>query len=331
MRYARQEALASIGVDGQKRLSESKIVIIGSGALGSVASDLLARAGVGKITIIDQDIVDLTNLQRQSLYSEEDINRPKASTAKSTLSKVNSAIKLVAHDENLNSENIERLIGSPDCVLDCTDNLDTRFLLNEYARKNNIPWVHAAAIQEKGTVLAITPGGPCFRCVFPKATQGASCEDAGVLNAASHLIASLQVSEAFKILLDKPSEEMLRVNLKDNSFDKIKVNKHEGCTVCNGTFELLESKEESIETDDFSLRRCKTRAGFSAQPVKNTKLDLESIKREFEVVIDTPILLVIGTEAGKTIVHSYGELLFKECEDVELMKKVAEKIYQYRK
>jgi adenylyltransferase/sulfurtransferase len=321
-RYSRQEVLDFIGKEGQSKLSSSSVAIVGCGALGSVAAELLVRAGIGHLTIIDHDIVELSNLQRQALYTESDVLKAKASCLKSHLESINHHVKITAHDKNLNFENISALLKA-DLVLDCTDNIDTRLLINEFCVKNRLPWIHSAAIQEKGVVMNFLPGGPCFCCVFPKITQAGSCEELGILNSTSHITSSIQVVEAIKILLGKPAEkDLVRINSLSHTIVKLAVKKIPDCPVCNQKFEILEGK-----LPDFTVQKCKTRKGWSAKPKRNIKLNLNDIKKKFKVILDTPILLVIDHE-GEIVIHDYGELLFKELKDEQRIKKISDEIYK---
>ncbi|MBT5022420.1 HesA/MoeB/ThiF family protein [Candidatus Woesearchaeota archaeon] len=346
-RYSRQEIFEKIGKKGQQKLLNSKVVVVGVGALGTTVCDLLARAGIGEIILIDHDVIDQTNLQRQTLFCEEDIGKPKASTAKKYLEKINSEIKIIAHDDHLNNENVTLL--DSDVVVDCTDNIDTRFLINEYCKKEKINWVHGAAIRDKGTMFVFSFGLnglnglndsgdlPCFKCIFPNISQGESCEEAGVLGAVTNIIGSIQANETIKLLVGLEHEkDLLRLNLLDNNIDKIKVNKNSECSVCAGDYSCLMSAEsgaefsiESTELSNFSkftIQKCKTKAGWSAKPKQNLKLNLDAIKQKYETIMDTPILLVIDCE-GEIIVHNYGEILFKELKDEEKMKKIVAEIY----
>jgi adenylyltransferase/sulfurtransferase len=166
MRYLRQEILREIGKNGQSRLHNSVVAVIGLGALGSVSAELLTRAGIGKLIIIDRDFVELSNLQRQSVYGENDVGKPKAVQAAKHLGRINSEVRIDFYFEDLDFENIGRILPEkPDLILDCTDNLTTRFLINDYAIKNNIPFIYSAAIGTKGYVFSIIPHrSACLRC-----------------------------------------------------------------------------------------------------------------------------------------------------------------------
>jgi len=322
-RYSRQEVLSLIGKDGQEKLSSSSVTVVGCGALGSVAAELLARAGIGSMTLVDHDVVDLTNLQRQALYTESDISKPKASALKAHLAEVNSTVKLKAYEQHMNFENISDLINGADLVLDCTDNIETRRLMNEFCVKKKIPWIHSAAVQEKGVVLVILPGGPCFNCIFPKVTQAGSCEELGILNSTSHTTAATQVVEAIKLLLGKePDSNLIRIDSWTHEIEKFKVKQLPGCKVCDEKFSLLKG-----DVPDFTITECKTKRGFSVKHKRNLKMDLEGVKKRFKVKLDASILVVVDYE-GEIIVHGFGELLFKDLKDKGRIQAIADEIYQ---
>lgn len=269
MRYARQIAFQEIGRKGQVKLGKSTIAIIGIGALGSIAAELLARAGVGRLILIDRDIVELTNLQRQVLFREKDVGRPKAVAAKELLSEINSEIKIEVLPIDLNYKNIRNL--KADLVLDCTDNLETRFLLNEYCHKNKIPLVSGAAIGSIGTVLNIVGKGPCYRCIFREAPGLETCETAGVLNTVTSVIGAMQANEALKILLKKDHEKkMIRFNAWDNEFMKISVKVNHKCPVHKGKFDYLEGKKGARP-----IKLC----GSSTFQIEGRKIDLNVVKK----------------------------------------------------
>lgn len=251
MRYARQEIFKEIGKEGQLRLSKSTAAIVGLGALGSVSAELLTRAGIGKLILIDRDTVELSNLQRQSLFNENDIGKAKASQAKEHLSKINSRVKIYFFIDDLNFENIEKILSEKNkigLILDCTDNMDTRFLINDFCVKNKIPFIYSSAIGSKGYVFNAIPdeNRPCLRCFLREAAQLETCETAGVLNTITHIIASLQTTEALKILLKKSNsgKKLLFFDVWKNELLKIKANKNKNCICCaNKIFEYLNGKK----------------------------------------------------------------------------------------
>ncbi|MBI1934816.1 ThiF family adenylyltransferase [Candidatus Woesearchaeota archaeon] len=252
MRYIRQEIFKEIGRQGQKKLGKSSVVIIGVGALGSASAELMARAGIGNIILIDRDVVELSNLQRQSLYDEGDIGKPKAMAAKEHLNKINSEIQIKSVIDDLNYNNITKIIKiknhkkNIDLILDCTDNLETRFLINDFSVKNKIPFIYSSAVGSKGYVFNIITGRTaCLRCFLKEAAQLETCDTAGVLNSITHLVSSLQSNEAIKIMLNKNYEKcLLFFDVWKNELIKIKVNKNKGCICCSKkSFEYLDGKK----------------------------------------------------------------------------------------
>jgi adenylyltransferase/sulfurtransferase len=204
-RYSRQVRFAPIGEDGQRRLSAASAVLVGCGALGSVAAELLARAGVGRLTIIDRDYVELSNLQRQFLFDEQDAADalPKAVAAERRLRRINSSIDVSGVVDDLRPRNASELLAGADVILDGTDNFEARFLMNDYSVSAGAPWVYGAAVGSYGITMPVVPGTTaCFRCVYPGRPSGAqpTCETAGVLGGATAIVASLQASAAIQIL-----------------------------------------------------------------------------------------------------------------------------------
>lgn len=211
-RYDRQMRLPQIGEAGQKRLSHSSLVLVGCGALGCATANLLVRAGVGSIRVIDRDFLELDNLQRQSLFDEIDVadQLPKAEAAARKLRRINSSVEIEGLVADVAAVNVERLCGDADLIVDGTDNFESRYLINDAAVKLGTPWVYGGAIGVEGLALAIVPGvTPCLRCLFenpPAAGEAPTCESAGVLGAAVELVAALQAVEAIKLLTGKNDE-----------------------------------------------------------------------------------------------------------------------------
>jgi len=204
-RYSRQSRFAPVGDAGQRRIRAARVAIVGIGALGSVAAELLARAGVGTLRLIDRDFVEWSNLQRQFLFDESDAADalPKAVAAARRLAKVNSEVSVEPMVADLTPANIEDLFEGIHLILDGTDNFETRFLINDYAVRESISWIYAAAVGSYGLKLAIVPGrSACLRCVYPEAPGGAqpTCETEGVLASVTATVAALQAGDALKIL-----------------------------------------------------------------------------------------------------------------------------------
>jgi molybdopterin/thiamine biosynthesis adenylyltransferase len=204
-RYSRQIRFAPLGEEGQRKVRSSRVAIVGCGALGTVQAEALTRAGVGRLRIIDRDFVELSNLQRQFLFEESDAAEalPKAIAAARRLARVNADVEIEPAVADLTAGNIEELFEDIDLIVDGTDNFETRFLINDAAVSQDIPWIYGAAVGSYGIKFAIDPGRTaCFRCVYPEPPQGAqpTCETAGVLASVTATIAALQTGDALKIL-----------------------------------------------------------------------------------------------------------------------------------
>ncbi len=219
-RYHRQALLPQVGPAGQATLAASRVLLVGCGALGSTIADQLVRAGVGFVRLVDRDVVELTNLQRQVLFDEDDARRgvPKAVAAAERLRRVNSTVAVEPLVADVHSGNVEALGGlvgderPVDLMLDGTDNVETRYLLNDVAVKHGVPWVYGACVGTEGRVLAIEPGTtPCLRCVFPDppgAGELPTCDTAGVLGPVASMVASFQAVEAMRLLLSSGSDKV---------------------------------------------------------------------------------------------------------------------------
>jgi adenylyltransferase/sulfurtransferase len=241
-RYSRQILFPGIGEDGQQKLAHSHVAIAGCGATGAAAAALLARAGVGHITIIDRDYVEESNLQRQVLFDEADALEalPKAEAARRKIAAFNSEVRIHAHVTDLVPANIHDLLADASIVLDATDNFETRYLLNDYAVEQRKPWIYTAAIGAYAATMNILPHETaCLACIFPTPPRGdiETCDTAGILNTAVNLAASIAVTEALKFLTHQP-EKMRRTLLSHDLW----LNQHteiaaagaprHDCTVC---------------------------------------------------------------------------------------------------
>lgn len=219
-RYSRQVRFAPWGEEGQARFGSARVAIVGCGALGSVQAELLTRAGVGMLRIIDRDLVELSNLQRQFLFSEADAKQgtPKAVAAARRLAAVNSDVRVEPMVADLSPANVGELLEDIDLILDATDNFETRYLVNDFAVRENISWIYGAAVASYGLKLAIIPGvSACLKCVYPEPPQGAqpTCETAGVLGTITATIAALQVADAMKLLAGGADKVVARLTTLD--------------------------------------------------------------------------------------------------------------------
>src|SRR5713226_143962 len=248
-RYSRQIRFAPIGEAGQQRLAAARVLLVGLGALGTVAADQIVRAGVGFLRMVDRDFVELSNLQRQSLFDEDDIknNLPKAIAAEGKLRRVNSSVQIEARVDDVNPANIEDYIADVDLVLDALDNFETRFVVNDACAKHHKPWIYTAAVGSYGLVMPVIPGTtPCLRCLLgklPAPGTSPTCEAAGVIAPITHIIASMQVAEALKFLtgnLDPSDIRLTAYDVWSHRFQRIEVGTESmsTCPVCSkGNFE----------------------------------------------------------------------------------------------
>jgi adenylyltransferase/sulfurtransferase len=219
-RYSRQERFAGIGEAGQRRILQSRVAIVGCGALGSVQAEALVRAGVGFLRLIDRDYVELSNLQRQFLFDESDscAGIPKAIAAERRLKVINSAIEIDAVVADLVPSNAEDLMGGVDLVIDGLDNFETRYIINDFSVSRRRPWIYGAAVGSYGLTMPVFPGeSACLRCVYPEPPSGAqpTCETAGVLSAATLAVSALQVADALKILSGNAESVQRRITSID--------------------------------------------------------------------------------------------------------------------
>ncbi|HOF18401.1 MAG TPA: HesA/MoeB/ThiF family protein [Phycisphaerae bacterium] len=247
-RYCRQTNFSGLGPDGQAALARARALVVGVGGLGSWSAELLARAGVGFLRLLDGDRVDWTNLHRQAMYDESDVNRPKAEAAAEFLRRVNGEIRIEPVVERLDAGNIDRLAGDVDVILDQTDNFPARFLLNDYAVREHKPWVFAGVVRAEGQTMTIVPGRTaCLRCVYdapPPSELAETAATAGVLGPAVAAIAALSAMEALKLLAGRAADirtDLLKLDLWTGRTQRIDASRPaDDCPCCRkGRFEFL--------------------------------------------------------------------------------------------
>jgi len=287
-RYSRQVLFAGIGKEGQEKLASARVVIIGCGALGSSQAEALARAGVGKLRIVDRDFVEFSNLQRQTMFTERDARErlPKAIACANRLSEINSDIVVKPQVADVNHSNIERLISDVDVVVDGTDNFATRYLINDACVKHEVNWVYGAAVGSYGVTMTIRPHEtPCLRCVFPEAPPAASaptCDTAGVIMPIISVVASVQVTEVLKLLtgkLDDLHNSLMQFDVWRNEWRKISIGQPlPDCPTCGlGDYETL-----NAEARDFAAVMC-GRHAVQISPSDSVHIDLDALRRKLEL------------------------------------------------
>ncbi|MBM4430116.1 MAG: thiazole biosynthesis adenylyltransferase ThiF, partial [Chloroflexi bacterium] len=253
-RYARQTILAEVGQAGQHKIACSAAAVVGCGALGTHIANHLVRAGVGRVRIIDRDFVELSNLQRQVLYDEEDAERglPKAVAAAAGLRRINSTVQVEEVVADVNPDNAEKLLRDVQVVLDGTDNFETRFLINDVCLKLNVPWIYGGAIATYGMVMPIVPHvTPCFRCFvadMPPPGSAPTCDTVGVLGTVPAVIAAMQATEALKLLSGneaKLNKDLVFVDLWAGQAQHLDLAKSDSpCPACDlGQYDFLAARE----------------------------------------------------------------------------------------
>ena len=240
-RYSRQILFPPVGPDGQQRLAAARVAIVGCGATGSALASLLARAGVGYLRIIDRDYVEASNLQRHVLFDEADAaeSLPKAIAATRKIRAFNSEIEVEPHVADLTPDNIEDLLGNVQLILDGTDNFETRYLINDYAVSQGLPWIYAAGVGSYAVTMNILPGDTaCLACIFPDSPRGMveTCDTSGILNSAVNLVASIAATEAMKLTVgarDKVRRTLLSYDVWSNEHAEVSTaHPREDCRAC---------------------------------------------------------------------------------------------------
>lgn len=331
-RYSRQTMFPGIGEEGQARLLESSMVVIGCGALGGNIATFLVRAGVGNVKIIDRDFIEIHNLQRQVLFDEDDIKDrlPKAVAAERHLRKINSTVKVQGIIADINYSNIERFCKGADVILDGLDNAETRYLINDVSLKLKIPWIYGGAIAANGMTMTIIPGEtPCFRCIspsMPPPESTATCETAGIIGTMPAIIAAIQATEAMKIITARKevNRDLVFIDVWRGVYDRIKAERRDNCLACNGVYEFLEKKFTEKVTSLCGQSRA---VQVVDTRVKNADLDKLASKLEKEVSNITKSEYMLSFQAGdqEILVFPDGRAIIKNTIDESQAKELYRK------
>lgn len=325
-RYSRQILFPGIGKAGQEKLTQSRVTLIGCGALGAMHAEMLARAGVGCLRLVDRDFIEESNLHRQVMYDESDVANtlPKAVAAANRIARINSAVVAEAVVKDVNYANIEDLIRDADVVLDGTDNFEARYLINDAAVKLNKPWVYGAAVSSYGLQMTIIPGvTPCLRCVFPDMpAPGTSptCDTAGVILPIIATVSSYQVAETLKLLvgqIDKLHGSLIQFDLWQNSFTRLKLREcTPDCLTCvQQRYEYLAARGGQVVTSLCG------RNAVQITPATATQLDFAKLAaqlREAGEVSYNRFLLKLKTKEHEITVFADARSIVKGTEDVNV-------------
>ncbi|MCA9102656.1 MAG: ThiF family adenylyltransferase [Pirellulales bacterium] len=325
-RYVRQMRYAPLGEAGQRRLVESRVLLCGCGALGTVLANTLVRAGVGLVRIVDRDFVETTNLQRQVLFDEQDVADalPKAIAAARKLERINSEVTVEPVVADVDHTNVEQFAAGMDLLLDGTDNFETRFLLNDVALKHGIPWVFGGCLGAEGQSMTILPGETaCLRCLIPDPPPPGTtptCDTAGILASIIQVTASIEATEAIKILsgnTDAVSRALAVIDLWENRFTRVDLTKlaaSSNCRACKqGHYDWLDG-----EATTRSVVLCGRNAVQLNPPDRSAvSLDLLAEKlREVGTVKQNPFLLRVAVDAYQLTIFPDGRAIIGGTDDI---------------
>ncbi|MCD9185196.1 MAG: ThiF family adenylyltransferase [Pyrinomonadaceae bacterium] len=329
-RYSRQILFKQIGKEGQKKLADARVLLVGCGALGAAHAETLARAGVGFLRVVDRDFVEFTNLQRQTLYSEADAKErlPKAIAAKNRIREINSEIAVEAVVTDVNHSNIEGFVTDVDLILDGTDNFQIRYLINDACVKLKKTWIYGAAVSSFGTTMTIFPfETPCLRCIFeemPDAGSAPTCDTAGVIQPIISSISAIQTTEALKILtgnIDKLHRSLIQADVWNNDWRKIKLGRMNADCECCGkrNFEFLDA-----EAGEFSAVLC-GRNAVQIAPPKRSQIDLKNLAEKLDAHGEIKLneyLLRLSVENYELTVFADARAIVRGTDDVSTARSI---------
>lgn len=317
-RYSRQELFEPIGIEGQAKLKNKHVLVIGAGALGTGSAEMLVRAGIGKLTIADRDYVEWSNLQRQQLYTEEEAEQrtPKAIAAKNRLTAINSEVEIRCHVMDVSVEEMEQFVEDVDLILDASDNFDIRMIINDISQKHQIPWIYSACVGSYGISYTILPGEtPCLNCLLENVPLGgATCDTVGIISPAVQMVLSFQISEALKILVEDTlhlRNKLVSFDLWKNQYSSINVDtvKKEECPSCgsNRSYPYL-----SFSNQTKTAILC-GRDTVQIRPSQPIDRDLESLdkalSRQKGKVLRNPYLLSFSIDDHRLVIFKDGRVL----------------------
>ncbi|WP_079908363.1 ThiF family adenylyltransferase [Paenibacillus sp. 32352] len=330
-RYSRQLLFGPIGEQGQARLMQARVAIVGMGALGTVLANHMVRAGVGFVRIIDRDFVEASNLQRQMLYDEADAasSEPKAMAAARRLQQTNSLVTIEPVVADLHPANAESLLTDVDLILDGTDNFAVRFLINDVSLKHRIPWIYGGAVSSRGVSMTIVPGEtPCLRCMFGQApAQGTTetCDTAGVIGPIIHTVASHQAAEAFKLLVGAHAQlnrKMVHWDLWYNQHAAVDVSKARktDCPACgHGHYDYLQQ-----EVDEDTIQTLCGRNSVQIQPVRSGTFHLSDWAEKWRplgrIELNPFLLKFYPNDSLTLVLFSDGRLIVQGTDDPVMAK-----------
>ncbi|MEI4648510.1 molybdopterin-synthase adenylyltransferase MoeB [Bacillus cereus] len=334
-RYSRQQLFKPIGNRGQEKIRNKHVLIVGAGALGSTSAESFVRAGIGKLTIIDRDYVEWSNLQRQQLYSEQDAREkmPKAIAAKNRLEQMNSEVQIHPFVMDAVAENMENLLKNVDVIIDATDNFDIRFIINDLSQKHNIPWIYGSCVGSYGMSYTIIPQKtPCLHCVLKKVpVTGVTCDTAGIISPTVQIVAAYQAAEALKILVEdfsaiRKTFFMFDIWSNQNHFIKLEKIKTDDCPSCglNRIYPYL-----SYENQTKVAALC-GRNTVQIRSVENRKYgfdDVEKVLKKLGKVDRNPYLLSCQLDDYRVVIFRDGRVFIHGTNDISKAKQLYYRVF----
>lgn len=320
-RYARQVLFPGIGREGQERLAASAVVVIGCGALGSNVAMALSRAGVGRLRLIDRDFIELHNLQRQILYTEEDVRQqiPKAVAAERHLRMGNSSIQVEGIVADVTNRNVEELVKGAQVIVDALDNVETRYLLNDVSLKHRLPWVYGGAVASTGMVMTFVPGRTaCLRCLYPELPEvslAVTCDTAGIVNAAPMVVGALESVAVIKLLVgERELAPALHLDVWSGNFRRLATLAAPlpGCPACQGHYEFLDGRFGSRTTI-----LCGQNA-VQVTPSTKNRASLEELAERLRPLGEVEVnefLLRFSVEGSQMVLFPDGRAIVKDVTD----------------
>ncbi len=329
-KYSRQLLFWPEGKESQIKLRKKVVTIIGIGALGTALANHLVRAGVGEVRLVDRDFVEESNLQRQMLFDEKDAleHLPKAVAAHNKLTAINSLVKIRSYIEDINASNIEDIVEGSHLILDGTDNMMTRYLINDVSVKLNIPWIYGGVVHSRGMTTTIIPNKtPCFRCLFPDVETGhaETCDTVGVLSTVVHVIASYQATEALKLLIEDHSfirEEMIQLDIWKNDFDlfPFQLSFNHDCPCCQKSdFKFLSNVSTNLVSSLCG------RNAIQVTPINSKEITFSDFHKKWAKlgsVKQTPYLLRLTYEEYHLSLFKNGRLLVQGTSDITIARRL---------
>ncbi|PFA22540.1 MULTISPECIES: molybdopterin-synthase adenylyltransferase MoeB [Bacillus cereus group] len=329
-RYSRQQSFTPIGREGQEKIRNKHVLIVGAGALGSASAEAFVRAGIGKLTIIDRDYVEWSNLQRQQLYTEQDAieKLPKAIAAQNRLKQINSEVQIQALVMDARVENMEALLDDVDVMIDAADNFDIRFVINDLSQKYDIPWIYGSCVGGYGMSYTIIPKKtPCLHCVLKSVpVTGTTCDTVGIISPAVQIVAAYQVAEAFKILVEDFSairKTFLMFDIWSNHYHSIKLGKikTDNCSSCgtHRTYPYLSYENQTKTVVLCGRNTVQIRAAHNSQYSFG---DLEKMLKKHGKIDRNPYLLSCQLDDYRMVIFQDGRVYIHGTNEIQKAKQI---------